>query len=179
MIFKYTQTATTSFTHSEFTFQSGDIQIHTNFVILLVREKYLHSNLVIFKFLLIPIFILTDNRFTFQSGDIQISLASPPFITFSIFTFQSGDIQINFAHEILRLQLQDLHSNLVIFKSDKLLSYSIELYEFTFQSGDIQILLIIVIIIYINIDLHSNLVIFKCAKLTGQNGIRKIYIPIW
>ena len=54
------------------------------------------------------------------------------------FTFQSGDIQI--IQEILSSKdLQDLHSNLVIFKSSTKIRVMPDVHAFTFQSGDIQI----------------------------------------
>ena len=54
------------------------------------------------------------------------------------FTFQSGDIQIakfDFSED----KQNNLHSNLVIFKSIAILNTTILTTEFTFQSGDIQI----------------------------------------
>ena len=57
-------------------------------------KKYLHSNLVIFKFVILsePISLLF--LFTFQSGDIQIRALSKNVTVIIEFTFQSGDIQI-------------------------------------------------------------------------------------
>ena len=78
---------------TEFTFQSGDIQM---------------------------IFWILGNmmslQFTFQSGDIQIFLIFNDVVFIIVFTFQSGDIQIT---EMCSAQWpvgNNLHSNLVIFK---------------------------------------------------------------
>ena len=57
-------------------------------------------------------------NFTFQSGYIQIVFLSPIPPTTNIFTFQSGYIQIRI-DRIIGLTGTLLHSNLVIFKSEK------------------------------------------------------------
>ena len=102
--------------HSLFTFQSGDIQIYrmldnfsSSYLLYIPiwwysnkkiqqlqkwRKMSLHSNLVIFKFSSLWIWISAISNFTFQSGDIQITFLSCPSNSSCIFTFQSGDIQI-------------------------------------------------------------------------------------
>ena len=138
-----------------FTFQSGDIQIEekerrarTGIRIYIPIwwysnyckcdcNKNLHSNLVIFKYVLARCIIIVVFLFTFQSGDIQMSVAPLNFLIIPIFTFQSGDIQI--------------------YKTSRWSLWSI---RFTFQSGDIQIIRQHK---YnrSTCNLHSNLVIFK------------------
>ena len=94
------------------------IWLYSNYfdtVIDLNFQCYLHSNLVIFKyictfiyqittFIYIPIWLYSNKRvihssrrkeaFTFQSGYIQIICSSSTIISKSEFTFQSGYIQI-------------------------------------------------------------------------------------
>ena len=53
--------------------------------------------------------------FTFQSGDIQIDRIVTTVDIRKAFTFQSGDIQIR-SRVIKNKAINDLHSNLVIFK---------------------------------------------------------------
>ena len=55
-------------------------------------------------------------KFTFQSGDIQIKRENKHYTILATFTFQSGDIQIK-QKLLSRIEsLENLHSNLVIFK---------------------------------------------------------------
>ena len=61
----------------KFTFQSGDIQICSSWLMMYCAIS-----------------------FTFQSGDIQINFKSVPAPASIVFTFQSGDIQIRFQIEI-------------------------------------------------------------------------------
>ena len=56
-------------------------------------------------------------RFTFQSGDIQITFGQISSTFESAFTFQSGDIQIKQVVSKDIAKEDNLHSNLVIFKS--------------------------------------------------------------
>ena len=78
------------------------------------------------------------NSFTFQSGDIQISNPSDVSFWISLFTFQSGDIQIESTFDPVSFTIENLHSNLVIFKCDG-------------KHWNVQEIF----------NLHSNLVIFK------------------
>ena len=101
--------------NATFTFQSGSIQIKTQWMLLSVVSS-LHSNLVIFKCklksrcnswyieLYIPIWLYSNflfaplryglSSFTFQSGYIQIISLASPALHLDTFTFQSGYIQI-------------------------------------------------------------------------------------
>ena|GEM_PF-2292241 len=77
---------------STFTFQSGYIQIlQAEFP--LYGIKSLHSNLVIFKLIVLPCICLYV-VFTFQSGYIQIFSKYGRYAVGFYFTFQSGYIQI-------------------------------------------------------------------------------------
>ena len=78
-----------------FTFQSGDIQINLN-----ARE------------------INKRLQFTFQSGDIQIGAGKFKLVAKNLFTFQSGDIQMKPYLMQKDTTQSNLHSNLVIFKSE-------------------------------------------------------------
>ena len=119
-------------------------------------------------------------NFTFQSGYIQIVWPIYSKLLSYSFTFQSGYIQIYHHHDQTILSFP-LHSNLVIFKSDRHISITIHyilyipiwLYSntssnvqtntvntFTFQSGYIQMIRIFHFI-ECQSSLHSNLVIFK------------------
>ena len=99
-----------------FTFQSGDIQIRAWLRPSVTALRYLHSNLVIFKFSYyktIPktFFYLHSNLVIFKFTAIKGNTTK----TYT-FTFQSGDIQI---YSVITLHIFifiNLHSNLVIFK---------------------------------------------------------------
>ena len=142
-----------------FTFQSGYIQIMSG-LILKTSYKTLHSNLVIFKFLIfiinslanilyIPIWLYSNfaglcrreqtYNFTFQSGYIQISLNISFRVVTKFFTFQSGYIQIPTSRISCKMCI-----------------------VFTFQSGYIQIKYSRVcqrctVYLYIPIWLYSNM----------------------
>ena len=79
----------------QFTFQSGDIQI-TRKAMKQDWDINLHSNLVIFKYILAQNTRKINTKFTFQSGDIQIYENKAIADRDILFTFQSGDIQIHF-----------------------------------------------------------------------------------
>ena len=124
-----------------FTFQSGDIQMIYMEHLLHLFSMYLHSNLVIFKCKKTNHDEYDSAEFTFQSGDIQICIGNV-FYEYTIeFTFQSGDIQIKSKMYLFKSMLENLHSNLVIFK----LNSDITIYNKVYD------------------DLHSNLVIFKLS----------------
>ena len=117
--------------------------------------------------------------FTFQSGDIQIyqsiQVMKPSISIYIPIWWYS-----NYYRVYLYLQSEDnLHSNLVIFKSDDSEYHTFNLARFTFQSGDIQIS-------------KSYRTINARATFTFQSGdiqmrnfeelkklIEQIYIPIW
>ena len=79
--------------YSNFTFQSGSIQMKT-------LQQY-RTSLV---------------GFTFQSGSIQMIIFRISCSTFTDFTFQSGSIQIRAEYESKYPEKMPLHSNLVLFK---------------------------------------------------------------
>ena len=104
-----------------------------------LSHMHLHSNLVIFKWtqcsafwctnvLYIPIWLYSNKSgyaegvksvpFTFQSGYIQIITNNSIYQLYHCFTFQSGYIQIKVTTELVK-KMKLLHSNLVIFKSEK------------------------------------------------------------
>ena len=116
------------------------------------------------------------------------------------FTFQSGSIQMD-PYAILLHIFPALHSNLVLFKFNKLhISVSdiilyipiwfysnitdatnivIEHYAFTFQSGSIQICMTPMEHMFVP-SLHSNLVLFKFNSSDCYTYCSDcLYIPIW
>ena len=120
----------------KFTFQYGSIQILFSSTFL-ERRKYLHSNMVLFKFAVVENFKTNVLNFTFQYGSIQIMLINQKADVIFYFTFQYGSIQI--------LHIDWIH---------------IAYYTFTFQYGSIQIIkhtfTDIISILYIPIWFYSN-----------------------
>ena len=114
-------------------------------------------------------------------------------VLLQLFTFQSGDIQIELILVLNRIRLQNLHSNLVIFKCYNVTNNpkvqilftfqsgdiqigeltekaNSNLLRFTFQSGDIQIHHTKRILSSTTLHLHSNLVIFKLQASINELG---------
>ena len=163
----------------QFTFQSGDIQIWKhyvkfffNFIIYIpiwwysnftlsssafLNISYLHSNLVIFKYINIANSI-DENKWIYipiwwySNFDNTLYPALCLRIYIPIWWYS------NHLHLLLKQELQkDLHSNLVIFKCMAHPNRRLFAYRFTFQSGDIQIR----------------------YAWTHSGFLMQIYIPIW
>ena len=101
-----------------------------------------------------------QGEFTFQYGSIQMEAVLMIQDPWHSFTFQYGSIQMDDRPIFPKIFMMNLHSNMVLFKSNGGILNSPTIL-FTFQYGSIQIANLRQKIAR-GTHLHSNMVLFKC-----------------